>query len=68
MLLKTRHDCLLHAQVLENSFAADRSAVDNPQGWVQNWAKVVTAASANSVSAARIIVSPLGNPDAHGLQ
>ena len=55
-------------QVLENSFAQDRSAIDNPQGWVQNWAKLVTAITANSVAASRIIISPLGNPDAHGLQ
>ena len=55
-------------QVLENSFAHDRSAIDNPQGWVQNWAKLVTAITANSVAASRTIISPLGNPDAHGLQ
>ena len=55
-------------QVLENSFAQDRSAVENPQGWVQSWARLVTAITANSVAASRIIISPLGDPDAHGLQ
>lgn len=55
-------------QVLENNFAHDRLAIDNPQGWVQNWAKLVTAITANSVAASRIIISPLGNPDAHGLR
>lgn len=55
-------------QVLENSFAQDRSAIENPQGWVQSWAKLVTAITANSVAASRIIISPLGDPDAHGLQ
>ena len=55
-------------QVLENSFAEDPSAISNPQGWIQNWAKLVTAITANSVAAARVIISPLGNPDAHGLQ
>ena len=54
--------------MLENSFAEDLSAVQNPQGWVQNWAKLVAAITANSVAASRIIISPLGNPDAHGLQ
>ena len=54
--------------MLENSFADDSTAISNPQAWVQSWAKLVTAITANSVAAPRIIISPLGNPDAHGLQ
>jgi hypothetical protein len=55
-------------QVLENSFMDDHSAIDNPQSWIQSWARLVTTVSANSVAASRIIISPLGNPDAQGLQ
>lgn len=54
--------------VLENSFAADMTAVDNPQAWVQSWSQLVSTITTNAVAAPRIIVSPLGNPDAHGLQ
>ena len=55
-------------QVLENSGAADASAVVDPQGWVQSWARLVSAVSANAMSAPRIILSPLGNPDALGVR
>lgn len=55
-------------QVLENSFAVDPMAVKNPQAWVQSWTTVITAITKNSVAAPRIIISPLGNPDARGLK
>ncbi|BDA48966.1 probable major extracellular endoglucanase at N-terminal half [Coccomyxa sp. Obi] len=54
--------------VLENSFAVDPTALSNPQTWVQSWTTVVTAITTNSVAAPRIIISPLGNPDARGLK
>ncbi len=59
---------LLTGQVLENSFAVDPTAVKNPQAWVQSWTTVITTITKNSIAAPRIIISPLGNPDARGLK
>ena len=55
-------------QVMENSGAADASAVTNPQGWVQSWARLVSVISTNALSAPRVVLSPLGNPDALGVK
>ena len=54
--------------MLENSGAADASAVVNPQAWVQSWARLASAVSANALSAPRVVLSPLGNPDALGVK
>ena len=54
---------LLHIQVLENHFETDRSALENPQAWVNNWAALVTTLTASTTTARRLMLSPLSNPD-----
>ncbi|EIE18857.1 hypothetical protein COCSUDRAFT_59785 [Coccomyxa subellipsoidea C-169] len=54
--------------VLENSFEVDRTAIDNPETWVQSWTRLVSTVTKNAVAAPRIVISPLGNPDTHGLK
>ena len=50
-------------QVLENHFETDRSALSNPQQWVNNWANLVTVLAGSTATARRLMISPLSNPD-----
>lgn len=68
LILHVNPNASLSAQVLENSLAVDPTAVKNPQAWVQSWTTVISGITKNPVAAPRIIISPLGNPDARGLK
>ena len=49
--------------MLENRFEVDRSALSNPQAWINNWATLVTTLSASTQTARRLMVTPISNPD-----
>ena len=54
---------LAAGQVLENRFEVDRSALANPQNWINSWSSLVTKLSANTQTARRLMVTPISNPD-----
>ena len=50
-------------QVLENRFEVDRTALANPQNWINGWASLITKMTATTQTARRLMVTPISNPD-----
>ena len=55
------------SQRLDNRADLDPSAIQNPQDWITSWTTLVSTLSQNQNSAARLLVSPLTNPDIAGI-
>lgn len=54
-------------QRLDNRLDRDQSAIQNPQGWINSWSGLVSTLSTDTNTAARLLISPLTNPDIGGL-
>lgn len=55
-------------QRLDNRLDKDQSAIQNPENWITSWTTLVSTLSQNPDTAARLLISPLTNPDIGGLK
>ena len=55
-------------QRLDNRLDIDNSAVENPQSWINSWSSLITTLSQDENTQARLMVSPLTNPDIGGMR
>jgi hypothetical protein len=54
--------------IIDNHLNVDTLAIDDPQLWVNSWAQLLRDIVADQISAQRVMVDILNEPDSRGLK